>query len=160
MASYTVGTIPWSAFSMHDRNEIFIPNKPEFDANFTISTTSTSSSANWISVKPQYVSKFDFSGPVYKYVKKCGDIFEFELQQDEPAKEKNMKMLWEFYAVNRRTFVHLTKTVVSVYDRDEALNHILLEYADEIKLNVGKPSECVFELSALTSFEPIEDKAD
>ena len=153
MASYTVGTIPWSAFSMHDRNEIFIPNKPEFDANFTISTTSTSSSANWFSVKPQYIT-------MYRYVGKCGDAFEFELEQDEPAKEKNMKMLWEFYAVNRRTFVHLTKTVVSVYDRDEALNHILLEYADEIKLNVGKPSECVFELSALTSFEPIEDKAD
>ena len=152
MASYTVGTIPWSAFSMHDRNEIFIPNKPEFDANFTISTTSTSASTATFG--------YDFFGPVYRYVGKCGDAFEFELAQDEPAKEKNMKMLWEFYAVNRRTFVHLTKTVVSVYDRDEALNHILLEYADEIKSNVGKPSECVFELSALTSFEPIEDKAD
>jgi len=156
MASYTTATTATTSlrFSMHDRNEIFIPNLEGCLADAA-----------------RHTSEFDFSGPVYEYVPsprglirlRRGDalhagLFDFELAQDEPAKEKNMKALYEFYAINRRTLVHLLKMVVASADEDEALSQILLEHAEEIKLNVGKPSECVFDLIRVFSFEPIEDK--
>ena len=163
MASYTTATTATTAFSMHDGYSA-VPGmrwfsvKPQYTVEpgpgcLTISTDRTGNTTATISVV-EYMSEFD--GPVYKYI---GDNT-FELAQDEPAKEKNMKALYEFYAVNRRTLVHLLKMVVASADEDEALSQILLEHAEEIKLNVGKPSECVFDLIRVLSFEPIEDKAD
>ena len=168
---YTTATTATTSlrFSMHDRNEIFIPNLEGCLADaarhtteqgpgyLSISTDRTGNTTATIT-STSHTSEFDFSGPVYKY-RHIGDNT-FELAQDEPAKEKNMKALYEFYAVNRRTLVHLLKMVVASADEDEALSQILLEHAEEIKLNVGKPSECVFDLVRVFSFEPIEDKAD
>lgn len=73
-------------------------------------------------------------------------------------KESEMKALYRIYAVNRRTLVHWTKEFVGVDCKDTALNDVLLKHADEIKLNVGNPEECEFELWQIMNFLPIKNE--
>lgn len=71
-----------------------------------------------------------------------------------------MKAVYNFYGVNRRTGAFLHKQVVGMDYKERALQAVLLEHADEIKLTLGDPKECVFVLDGILDFEPIEDKTD
>lgn len=76
------------------------------------------------------------------------------------SKESEMKAVYNFYGVNRRTGAFLHKQVVGMDYKERALQAVLLEHADEIKLTLGDPKECVFVLDGILDFEPIEDKTD
>ena len=137
--------------------------EPMATATYTTDTVLTSAS-NWAVgtakiFTPNATGRVTKDGFVIKH--SPGHInCKCSLEQEIPAKETKMKALYKFYALNRRTGVHLVKEVVGEGRKDKALSAILLENADEIKLTVGNPKDCVYILDAIFDFEPIEDESD